>query len=94
MNGEFMELTRSIVKAHIQDADRVHVSAGKSYVPEKGDHRLTWPKLVAAIGTKGAWYSTPRAISGTNKDYVAYLIGDFGVLNCPALQERLESFKG
>jgi hypothetical protein len=49
-----MELTRSIVKAHIQDADRVYVSDGKSYVPEKADHQVTWPKLVAAIGTKGA----------------------------------------
>jgi hypothetical protein len=88
-----MELTRSIVKAHIQDADRVYVSTGKSYVPEKEDHRLTWPKLVAAIGKKGAWYSTLKAKCGSNKDYVAYLIGDLGVLNCPALQERLESFK-
>jgi hypothetical protein len=89
-----MELTRSIVKAHIQDGDRVFVSVDKSYVPEKADHRVTWPKLVAAIGTKGAWYSTLKAISGANKDYVAYLIGDLGVLNCPALRERLESFKG
>jgi hypothetical protein len=88
-----MELTRSIVKAHIQDADRVFVSAGNPYVPEKADHRVTWPKLVAAIGTKGAWYSTLKALSGANKDYVAYLIGDLGVLHCPALQERLESYK-
>ena len=63
-----MELTRSIVKAHILDADRVYVSAGKSYVPEKADHRLTWPKLVAAIGTNGAWYSTLKALGGANKD--------------------------
>lgn len=89
-----MELTRSIVKAHIRDADRVYVSAGRSYVPEKDDHRSTWLKLVAAIGSKGAWYSTLRAICGTNKDYVAYLIGDLGVLKCPALEERLEAFKG
>lgn len=88
-----MELTRAIVKAHIQDADRVYVSVGKSYAPEKDDHRVAWPKLVAAIGTRGAWYSTLRAISGANKDYVAYLLGDLGVLTCPALQERLESFK-
>jgi hypothetical protein len=89
-----MNLTRSIVKAHIQDADRVFVSAGKSYVPEKDDHRVAWPKLVAAIGTKGVWYSTLRAICGANKDYVAYLIGDLGVLNCPDLEKRLDSFKG
>jgi hypothetical protein len=89
-----MELTRSIAKANIQDGDRVFVAAGKSYVPEKDDHRVTWPKLVAAIGTKGAWYSTLKAISGTNKDYVAYLIGDLGVLHCPDLEKRLDSFKG
>jgi hypothetical protein len=89
-----VELTRSIVKAHIQDADRVFVSAGKPYVPEKVDHRVTWPKLVAAIGTRGAWYSTLKALSGANKDYVAYLIGDLGVLNCPDLEKRLDSFKG
>jgi hypothetical protein len=88
-----MDLTRSIVKAHIQDADRVFVAAGKSYVPEKDDHRVTWPKLIAAIGTNGAWYSTLKALSGANKDYVAYLIGDLKVLHCPALQARLESFK-
>lgn len=68
-------------------------SADKSYVPEKADHQVTWPKLVAEIGTKGAWYSTSRAICGANKDYVAYLIGDLGVLNCPSLQKRLDSFK-
>jgi hypothetical protein len=88
-----MELTRSIVKAHVLDGDRVYISAGKPYVPEKADHRVTWPKLVAAIGTKGAWYSTLKALSGANKDYVAYLIGDLGVLNCPALEKRLDSFK-
>jgi hypothetical protein len=88
-----MELTRSIVKAHIQDADRVFVSAGKSYVPEKADHRATWPQLVARMGTKGAWYSTLKAICGANKDYVAYLIADLGVLNCPDLEKRLNSFK-
>jgi hypothetical protein len=56
-----MELTRSIVKAHILDGDQVYVSVGKRDVPEKADHRVSWPKLVAVIGTKGAWHSTLKA---------------------------------
>jgi hypothetical protein len=55
-----MKLTRSVVKAHILDADRVYVSAGIPYAPEKADHRATWPKLVAAIGSKGAWVFDPE----------------------------------
>jgi hypothetical protein len=47
-------------------------------------------KLLKAIGTKGASYSTLRAISCPNKDYVAYLIG---VLNCPALQKRIANYE-
>jgi hypothetical protein len=88
-----MELTRSIVKAHIQDADRVYVSAGKSYVSGEGRSSCYLAQTCCRDRNKGAWYSTLKALSGANKDYVAYLIGDLGVLHCPALQERLDSFK-
>lgn len=81
---------RSRVKAKIQDNDRVFVATDHTYTPQTEDHRRTWPRIVAAIGEKGAWYSTLRAIAGANHDYVAYLIGDIGALTCPAMEERLK----
>jgi len=40
-------------------------------------------------GERGAMYSTLKAIGGPKKDYVVYLIGQLGVLRCPALGQRL-----
>jgi hypothetical protein len=34
-------------------------------------------------------YSTLRAISGSNHNYAAYLIGQEQVLCCPALEDRI-----
>jgi hypothetical protein len=89
-----MQLTCSIVKAHILGADRVYVPAGKSYSGEGRSSCDLANTCCRQIGRKGAWYSTIKALSGANKDYVAYLIGDLGVLYCPSLQARLESLKG
>jgi hypothetical protein len=88
-----VRLTRALVKTHIEDADKIFVAEGHNYVPETEDHRRTWPKIVEAIGQRGAWYSTLKALSGSNKDYVAYLIGDLGALRCPALERRLISLR-
>jgi hypothetical protein len=82
------QLTRSIAKQHIQNADRVFLNPAKPYVPETNDQEQVWPKMVAAIkrsGERGAMYATPRAIGASNKDYAVYLIGQLGVLRCPAL---------
>jgi hypothetical protein len=86
------QLTRSIAKQHIQDADRVFLNPAKQYVPETNDHKQCWPKIVEAIekaGERGAMYATLRAIGGSNKDYAVYLIGQLGVLRCPALEQRI-----
>lgn len=69
---------RSRVKANILDNDEVLIASNHTYTPQTEDHRRTWPRVVAAIGEKGAWYSTLRAIAGGNYDYIAYLIGDVG----------------
>ena len=74
---------RSRVKTNILDNDRVFVASNHTYTPQTEDHRRTWPRVVAAIGEKGAWYSTLRAIAGGNYDYIAYLIGDVGALVRP-----------
>lgn len=84
---------RSRVKANILDSDRVFVALDHAYTPQTEDHRRTWPRIVAAIGEKGAWYSTLRAITGPNHDYVAYLIGDVGALICPAMDARIGTQK-
>ena len=83
------DLTRAMVKKHIQDADVVVLSPHKTYAPTTNEHLQLWPKLVALIGEKGAWYSTLRAACGGNHGYVAYLIGDLGVLRVPKLEARL-----
>jgi hypothetical protein len=80
---------RSRVKTNILDSDRVFVAPDHTYAPQTEEHRRLWPRIVAAIGEKGAWYSTLRAISGGNYDYIAYLIGDAGALVCPAMEERI-----
>jgi hypothetical protein len=85
---------RSRVKANIRDDDRIFISPDHTYVPQTEDHRRTWPRIVASIGAKGAWYSTLRTIAGSNHDYVAYLIGDLGVLICPGLEQRMQSQGG
>jgi len=82
-------LTRAQVLRHIEDSDRVFLAEGRPYTPETADHQSTWPKIQAAIGTRGAWYSTLRALSRSNAHYIAYLIGDLQVLRCPALETRL-----
>jgi hypothetical protein len=86
------QLTRAIAKQNIQDADRVFLNPDKPYVPETNDHKLSWPKIVAVIeksGDRGVMYATLKAIGGSNKDYAVYLIGQLGVLRCPALEKRL-----
>jgi hypothetical protein len=48
--------------------------------------------MVAAIeksGDRGATYAMLKAIGESNKDYAVYLIGQLGVLRCPALEQRL-----
>jgi hypothetical protein len=82
-------LSRAVVKKHIRDADRVVVNAARTYTPQTDEHRQLWPKILAAIkksGDRGVWYSSVKAIGGGNVDYAAYLIGDLGVLRCPALE--------
>lgn len=80
---------RGMVKRHIQDADKVFVAPDCSYVPSTEDHKRLWPKICTIIGERGAWYSTLRAASAPNKDYIAYLIGDLGALVSPELDKRL-----
>jgi len=87
-------LTRARVKQNIQDGDRVFVAPAKTYTPETVDHQQCWPKIVSAIEQSnacGAKYSTLKALCGSNKDYVAYLIGQLQVLRCPAVEDRLDA---
>jgi hypothetical protein len=73
-------------------ADRVFLNPAKPYAPETNDHKRCWPKMVAAIeksGDRGATYAMLKAIGESNKDYAVYLIGQLGVLRCPALEQRL-----
>lgn len=80
---------RAQVKRHIKDDDRVFVAPDGGYLPETNDHKIMWPRIVKMIGERGAWYSTLRAACSSNKDYVAYLIGDLGALKCPEVDRRL-----
>jgi hypothetical protein len=83
------ELSTALVKRHIEDADRVFIAPDCAYDPKTDDHRKLWPNICAAIGERGAWYSTVRAVSGQNKNYAAYLIGALRVLRVPSLEQRL-----
>lgn len=83
------ELTRAIVRKHVEDGDIVVLNRQRTYAPETQEHRQLWAKLVALIGEKGEWYSTLRAACGGNKNYVAYLVGDLDVLRVPKLDARL-----
>lgn len=79
---------RAAIKRVIQDGDRIFLDDARPYTPETVDHQRVWPKIVAAVGQRGAWYSTLRTLCGPNNDYIVYLIGDLGVLKCPVLRDR------
>jgi hypothetical protein len=85
-------LNTALVRRLIQDSDRVFLAPDKPYGLTVQDHKACWPKIVAALkkaGDKGLYYATVKAMSGSNKDFAAYLIGDREVLRCPALESRL-----
>lgn len=86
-------ITRSMVRKHIKDDDRVLANVRTaSYVPETEEHRQLWPRIHQAVergGEKGVWFSALKAIGRGNPDYAAYLIGQLHVLRCPALEQRL-----
>lgn len=84
------QLSRAAVRAEIRETDRVTLNPERPYTPQTADHLRLWPKIEQTVRETGAWYSTLRAIAGTNRDYVLYLIGDLGVLRCEALEKRLE----
>ena len=84
-------LTRALVRRHIQDTDRVFIADDHLYSPKTGDHQTMWPSIRSAIGSRGAWYSSLRAKCRGNRDYILYLIGDVKALTCPAVEDRLRA---
>ena len=86
-------LTRANVKRHTEDGDRVFLGPNATtYRPQTGDHQALWPKIRDAVeksGERGVMYATLKTMGGSNKAYVAYLIGDIGALRCPMLESRL-----